>query len=64
MNFIEYLTEIRINKAKTLLSQGNETSMKEICLSCGYQDPNYFSRIFKKTVGQTPTEYRESILGK
>lgn len=61
-NFIEYLTEIRIDKAKELLSQGNETSMKEICLSCGYQDPNYFSRIFKKTVGQTPTEYREGIL--
>lgn len=61
-NFIEYLTEIRIAKAKELLSQGNETSMKEICLSCGYQDPNYFSRIFKKTVGQTPTEYREGIL--
>lgn len=61
-NFIEYLTEIRIQKAKELLSQGNETSMKEICLACGYQDPNYFSRIFKKTVGHTPTEYRESIL--
>ena len=61
-NFIEYLTEIRIARAKELLSQGNETSMKEICLSCGYQDPNYFSRIFKKTVGQTPTEYREGIL--
>ena len=61
-NFIEYLTEVRIQKAKELLSQGNETSMKEICLACGYQDPNYFSRIFKKTVGQTLTEYREGIL--
>lgn len=61
-NFIEYLTEIRINKAKEMLSQGNETSMKEICLACGYQDPNYFSRIFKKIVGKTPTEYREGIL--
>lgn len=61
-NFIEYLTEIRISKAKELLSQGNETSMKEICLACGYQDPNYFSRIFKKIVGKTPTEYREGIL--
>ena len=61
-NYIEYMTEIRINKAKELLSQGNETSMKEICISCGYQDPNYFSRIFKKTVGLTPTEYREGVL--
>ncbi|MEE1254969.1 MAG: helix-turn-helix domain-containing protein [Lachnospiraceae bacterium] len=61
-NYIEYMTEIRISKAKELLSQGNETSMKEICISCGYQDPNYFSRIFKKTVGLTPTEYREGVL--
>ena len=61
-NYIEYMTEIGINKAKELLSQGNETSMKEICIACGYQDPNYFSRIFKKTVGFTPTEYREGIL--
>lgn len=61
-NYIEYMTEIRIKRAKELLSQGNETSMKEICIACGYQDPNYFSRIFKKTVGLTPTEYREGIL--
>lgn len=58
-NFVEFLTRIRIEKAKELLVSP-EKSMKEICSEVGYSDPNYFSRIFKKVVGQTPTEYREA----
>ncbi len=57
-NFVEYVTELRITKAKELLKQ-EDRSMKEICASVGYGDPNYFSRIFKKHVGVTPTEYRD-----
>jgi two-component system response regulator YesN len=57
-NFIEYVTAIRIEKAKELLEQSN-LSMKEICAQIGYADPNYFSRTFKKNVGLTPTEYKE-----
>lgn len=57
-NFIEYLTNIRIEKAKELLSS-TDYSMKEICVMVGYSDPNYFSRSFKKNVGVTPTEYKE-----
>jgi two-component system response regulator YesN len=59
-NFIEYLTKIRIEKAKKLL-QNRDLSIKNICLDTGYSDPNYFSRIFKKQVGMTPTEYRERV---
>lgn len=59
-NFIEYLTNVRIDKAKELLKDTNYT-MKEICVMVGYQDPNYFSRSFKKNVGVTPTEYKEGI---
>lgn len=58
-NFVEYVTNLRIGKAKELLV-GDSLSMKEICASVGYSDPNYFSRIFKKNTGVTPTEYRES----
>lgn len=58
-NFIEYLTNIRLEKAKELLST-TEYSMKEICSMCGYSDPNYFSRSFKKNVGVTPTEYKNT----
>ena len=60
LNFIEYLTNIRIDKAKELLEKSN-LSIKEICISCGYTDPNYFSRSFKKNVGVTPTEYKEKL---
>lgn len=59
-NFIDYLTCVRINKAKELL-KNKSLSVKEICFTIGYSDPNYFSRNFKKIVGVTPTEYRESL---
>ncbi|HHX12384.1 MAG TPA: helix-turn-helix transcriptional regulator [Clostridiales bacterium] len=57
-NFIEYLTNMRIKKAKNLLVH-SDMNIKNICVDTGYSDPNYFSRIFKKQVGVTPTEYRE-----
>lgn len=56
--FVEYLTRIRMDKAKELITT-TECSMKEICAMVGYADPNYFSRIFKKNVGVTPTEYKQ-----
>ena len=56
--FVEYLTRIRMDKAKELLTT-TECSMKEICVMVGYADPNYFSRSFKKNVGVTPTEYKQ-----
>jgi two-component system, response regulator YesN len=60
-NFIDYLTTLRINAAKEIMKI-SLMSVKEICYEIGYGDPNYFSRIFKKIVGVTPTEYRDSIL--
>ena len=57
-NFIDYLTKLRIERAKELLAT-TQYSMKEIGSMSGYPDPNYFSKIFKKSVGMTPTEYRE-----
>lgn len=60
VNFIEYLTSLRINRAKEMLGDKRK-SVKEISISCGYADPNYFSRIFKKQTDMTPREYRESL---
>ena len=59
-NFIDYLTRLRIERAKELLST-TQYSMKEIGVMSGYPDPNYFSKTFKKNVGVTPTEYREGM---
>ena len=57
-NFIEYLTRLRITRAKELLGD-SALSIREVSLKCGYSDPNYFSRIFKKQTDHTPREYRE-----
>ncbi|MED4225499.1 response regulator [Neobacillus cucumis] len=56
--FIDYLTDIRIQKAKELMEETN-LSLKEICYEVGYKDPNYFSRVFKKVTGITPKDYRQ-----
>jgi len=58
-SFTDYVTRLRIEKAKTLIASGS-FSLKEICFEIGYKDPNYFSRVFKKVTGFTPTEYREA----
>lgn len=57
--FVEYLTGIRMETAREML-KNPERSVKEIGISVGYSDPNYFSRIFKKVMGVTPSEYREN----
>ncbi len=55
--FKDYLTEVRIKKAKELL---RNTAMKsaEISYSIGYSDPHYFSYVFRKKTGLSPSEFR------
>lgn len=55
---IKYLTDFRMNKAKELLKCTNKKS-SEISIMVGYKDPHYFSYLFKKTQGVTPTQFRE-----
>ncbi len=57
VNFIDYLTSIRLEKAKVLLRSSGE-SIAQIAGKVGYQDPKYFSTVFKKHEGCTPSEYR------
>ena len=56
--FIRYLTDVRINKAKEFLKCTTIRS-SEISEKVGYKDPHYFSHLFKKNQGCTPTQYRE-----
>ena len=55
--FIQYLTELRLNKAKELLKCTNK-QISEIAYSVGYKDSHYFSYLFKKTQDCTPSQYR------
>lgn len=57
--FIEHLTDIRMDKAKDMLRSTHYKNY-EVAEKVGYQDPRYFSQIFKKKVGVSPSEYRES----
>lgn len=56
-SFINYLTEVRIGKAKELLSS-TDLKLSAIALEIGYNEPNYFSHVFRKLEGMTPKEYR------
>lgn len=57
--FVDYLNEIRIDHACTYLQQ-NYLKTYEIAYKVGFNDEKYFSKVFKKIMGQSPTEYRKS----
>ncbi|MHC5269126.1 response regulator [Enterococcus sp. LJL98] len=58
-NFIDYLTQLRLEHAKKLLRQSN-LKIYQIAEQVGYDNSRYFTRLFKETVGVTPTEFRKS----
>lgn len=60
VTFSDYLAKVRIEKAKALLMEG--VSVENTAERVGYNDSNYFIKIFKKYVGITPAKYRKSIL--
>lgn len=62
INFIEYLTEVRIAKAKQFLAD-DRLKIYEVSGKVGYHDPKHFSKVFKSAVGVTPYEYRNVVLG-
>lgn len=51
-----YISDTRMAHAKRMMD-GGYTNISEVAYSCGYSDPKYFSRCFKKSVGMTPSEY-------
>ena len=60
MNTSEFINMVRIGKAKDFMVT-KQLSLSEISYKVGYNDAAYFTRIFKKTTGLTPGEYRKSI---
>ena len=59
MTFTQYLNALRIGKAKELL-EATDMRSSQISQEVGYNDSHYFSYLFKKTTGATPSEYRRA----
>lgn len=59
VNFLDYLTELRMDAARELLRDPLR-STAEVASMVGYESANYFTRVFKKNVGMTPTDYRRN----
>ena len=55
--YVNYLTEVRLQKAEELLKETDDKTY-EIAQKIGYQEQNYFSYVFKKRYGMSPTKYR------
>ena len=60
-NFIVYLSEYRVARAKELLGDVL-INVKDVSQKVGYRDSNYFAKVFKRIAGVTPTEYRMQVL--
>ncbi len=61
INFTDYLSRVRIEKAKNLLLNPN-LRVSEIAFEVGFQSLTHFNRVFKKLLGESPTKYRAQLL--
>jgi AraC-like DNA-binding protein/ligand-binding sensor protein len=61
INFTDYLTRVRIERARNLLLNPN-LRISEIGFEVGFQSLTHFNRVFKKITGQSPTDYRAQLL--
>lgn len=63
MTPIAFLTQARIDHGRRLLRERPELTVEQIASSVGIQDALYFSKLFRRRYGESPTEYRHSVLG-
>lgn len=61
INFLHYLNGYRINQSAYILKKTN-LNISEVAESCGFPTPSYFTKIFRKYAGMTPTQYRDSVI--
>lgn len=54
----EYVLQQRLQRATKLLTKADFLPVKEVSIMCGFDDPNYFSKVFRRVYGITPTEFR------
>jgi AraC-like DNA-binding protein len=54
----EYVLRLRLERATKLLANGADLSVKEVAIASGFEDPNYFAKVFRRHYGASPTEFR------
>ncbi|WP_253298057.1 response regulator [Paenibacillus sp. MSJ-34] len=59
-NYIDFVTDLKINRALSYLEESN-MKINEIASELGYSDSRYFSKLFRRIVGLTPSEYRNNL---
>lgn len=62
-NFVDYVAQIRIEKARALLEE-IDLRVSEIAFTVGFQSLSQFNRVFKKLVGKSPTAFRDRYLNR
>lgn len=62
-SFVQYLTRVRINESIKLLNT-NDFNIKELSERVGYNNPDYFCKVFKKRTGKTIGEYKDDMLAR
>lgn len=58
---VRYINSVRLKKASQLLEE-TKINITDVALECGFDDPNYFARLFKKNYGQSPSTYRKTYM--
>ena len=61
VSFSDYLLSFRLNKAKELLEREKNISCKEVALRVGYSDYAQFTKMFKKFIGESPSDYQKKF---
>lgn len=59
---VDFIREIRVKRSVQLIESGQYT-FSQVAYMCGFNDPKYFTKCFKKRMGVTPSEYRDSRIG-
>ena len=63
ISIMDYLLQLRMDEAKKMLRE-TTLSIDEIASKTGYADSSYFTKVFRKAMGMTPSRYRQSLKSK
>ena len=58
---IAYINQLKVGRTKEYLQRHPEIPINEVCAELGFEDPLYFSRLFSKTYGESPSQYRKRV---